>query len=341
MKLFQILSKLNKFEHLLILVMVIFVFKLILNQYSFVNHDNCIHYNLYKTTYFNCDNQGSFYNKSIGEFKIPFNVFHIFYFIKDQIFKSLSKSTLVNQLTMTVLFNEKKLSYSNLMIFKYTGIYHLIVISGMHISILIKIIEKLISMLRINNKVKRIIMLSICVFYLFLIKISFPVLYQVIKLETREIKANELNKLIIIACAMCFINYDNFNVLSFYLTIMIQFILLIFNKNSYIAILVIQLSVNILLFKYTGYFNVFSLFYTFILISIFEKFIFPLVITNFILLKFFVPQFLDNTFRLFIYLCRLLNDNFNPLITNGNFSIYLIIILLLSIIYYGIKYENK
>lgn len=223
------------------------------------------------------------------------------------------------------------------MLFKEVGIYHLIVISGMHVVILIQMLKSGLNMFKIEEKRQKLYILIICCLYLLLIKCTFPVLYQILKL-TIEFKSKNL-KIIFIMLLMILVNYDNFNFLSFILTIIIQIILNNY-KNFNVAIINISFITNILLFKYNQYYNFFCILYTPILIFIFEKYLFKFTLFNFLLGNYF-ENILNYLYQYYFEMCVFFNKNFNYVIYDSKMIFFVILVVIMINYWYFKKYENK
>lgn len=255
------------------------------------------------------------------------------------IFEVLSSNNIANKVTKTLLFNEKQLPKYQLTLFKKIGIYHLIVISGMHIVILMNTIQTALKKINLNKAKHNIILIVVCTFYLLIIKLTFPVLYQVLKLTLKDVNLNKNLKFTICAILMCLINYDNFNVLSYFLTIGIQMIILNFESFD-LALINISLFTNLILYKYNMYFNLLTLLFTPVLILFFEKIFFQLVLLNLVCCHFF-NFLLTNMYINFIHVCMYLNVHFNILIQDWKVIWFFIITIILINCIYLRSYENK
>lgn len=338
MKWSQTFYKSTNLYLLLCICLFLLIFKFLVKNDVCIIYQNHKYYEitLLQTKISNLSKIGSYIEFNNTYLKSNLTLGHYFLIFKINILKMFNDYNLSNQLSMTLLFNEKLLPKNHLNLFKKIGIYHLIVISGMHIVILMEILHKLTN--SFSKKNQNNIIILFCCMYLLIIKITFPVLYQILKLAIKTSKINKNSQILIISLLMLIVNFDNFNYLSYVLTIGIQIIIMNF-KNFNISVINISLFTNLILYKYNNFFNLYSLLFTPFLILIFEKIIFKIVILNFMCLNLF-SNIVIIFYKFFYNICIYCNNNLNILITNKYIIIIsFILVLILNYIYLR-YYEN-
>lgn len=172
-------------------------------------------------------------DSSIKKINHQFSIKTIHYRIKEYIVLKFPKEVSSYISTLTIGSSDT-LDSTNI---DKIGISHLFVISGLHVSIIIMIISKLLKILKINNKIIDYITIIIIGFYVIVTNYLISVIRVFISLILKKITS--LNNLDVISCNFIIILLINpylINLLSFILTYIIAFFMVIYTINIKIHI---------------------------------------------------------------------------------------------------------
>ena len=222
------------------------------------------------------------------------------YLIKDYLVKR-AYSMNNSEYYLTFVLGDKSLLDSNLYErYQNNGIAHLLCISGMHISIFVLLLSKILS----RFKYKNIIIIIFLLFFSFLTSFSSSVLrvviFYILNIINKKYKLyyNPLHILFMTAYLLVIVNpfivYDTGFIYSFVISFGIIYYSLLINGNYLIRLLklsiisfIFSLPITVLL-NYE--LNIMSIFYNIIFVPFVSIFIFPLSIISFII-PFFNPIF--------------------------------------------------
>ena len=273
---------------------------------------------------------------------------NLFYLLKNMVYKRVDKLKAKSYVNALVLGNKNYLDEDELSSIKSNGIMHLFAVSGMHVSLLVGILEKLFK--RFNKIIKSILIISLVFLYAFLVGFSASILRVSIGLvillitDSFKIKIPNIKRLIICLVIMLILNPLYIFDIGFIYSFTLMFFIYLYNINTdnkllsllKLSLLTFCISAPITIYNFYEI-NILSLFINIIFIPIVSFLIFPL---SFITLIF--PIF-DNVllriFEIFFYLNRSINKINIFKVTFGKPSLILIIILYIFI--YLFKYNKK
>ena len=229
-----------------------------------------------------------FYLVEINSIKKIKNNRNIYYFLKQKLINHLNNNAYLN----TFILGDKSYLDSNIKrSYQSNGISHLFAISGMHISLLIIIISKLLSKFKFNEITLFIITTNILIIYLFLVGLSPSILRAVlfyIIFSLNNIKyfyIKPINLFLIVVNISLLINPNYLFDLGYLYSYSISFVLiklsdLIQNSNYFKTILmtsIISFIVSVPITLYNFYeINILSVFYNLIFVPLVSLIIFPL-----------------------------------------------------------------
>ena len=300
-------------------------------------------FNLFNYKYYQ-NNRNIYYRLNVNNFKKIGISNNLIYKIKRIILNRTKEYKSINYLNAFILGDKKDIDTDSL---KALGIVHLFSISGMHISLLVSILDKRIK----NNKIKNILGMLFIYFYYLLIK-SISILRCLLFLTIKkinnyyELNINKYKELIISVFILLIIKPSAIYDLGFYYsTILYSGITLLNNKiktkNKILRNLIISIFVFILSFPlnvYTNFeVNLLSVIYNLIFIPFVSIILFP-----FSLITLFLP-FLDNLLYIIILLFESLisilkNISINIIFIKPSIPLIVLYYLLLFLTLYNKKF---
>jgi competence protein ComEC len=290
-------------------------------------------------------NKKIFYNFTIEDFSYKKSN-NIFYIIKNKLYKSLEKDTKVYEyLNLFILGNKVYLDSDMYNLYLSNGVVHLFAISGMHISLITSILDRI---LRIRKK--RIVITSFLWLYAFLVSFSISILRSVIFyslkyiLDILDIKVN--NKKILFLDAFILLILNPFNILDVGFLYSFSCLIGIFyyckSSNNYIKDLFnVSLVTTIFTIPITATINyeinLFSIINNLIFIPLVTFIIYPLSIITYIF------PFLSNIYNILLNIMEGINQICSnievfkfiiPRLSIGIWFIYYIVIIILKRVKY-------
>lgn len=282
-------------------------------------------------------NKGIFYKLKVKSYKKIDESKNIVIKLKKSIVNKIRNMKSFNYLNAFVLGDKSKIDKNIIDAFKNLGIIHLFSVSGMHISFLLELLDKIYSR---KTKIKQIITILFLTLYYFLIK-SISLLRCLIFLIVKSINTNlnlsikkELLILISILLILLAKPESLFN-MGFYYSVIISSGISIYSsklikiKSKFLKSLIISVIAFLLSFPLNIYFyfevNILSIVCNIIFIPLISIILFPLS-----LITLLIPL-LDNLF------CLLINIFEGTILFFNNYSISLIFIkpsILVIILYY-------
>jgi len=126
-------------------------------------------------------NQKIYHQIKVNDIKVIKKNKKIIYKIKNYLIKRQENLEKTNHYTNSLIFgNNKEIEEEIMESYRNNGISHLFAISGLHISLFIVIISKLLKRIGIKNKTKYIILILFLLFYMFLTNFSMSVMRSAI-----------------------------------------------------------------------------------------------------------------------------------------------------------------
>ena len=223
---------------------------------------------------------------TISDYKIYKNN-NIFYNIKNKVYDRSSKLKSSKYINALLLGNKSLLDRDEINSIKDNGIMHLFAISGMHISILISIINKL--LYKTNKHIKNIFIIIFMFIYAFIVgfpasilRVSLCYLIDYI-LDICNYKITGIKTLHISAFILLIYNPFYIYDLGFLYSYTLMFFLLYFNNKSMLktGLLTFLVSAPITIYNFY-HINILSLFINILAIPIVSLIIFPLTIITYI-----------------------------------------------------------
>ncbi len=237
------------------------------------------------------------------------NSSNIFYTIKNNLINHINKYSTKEYLHTFILGNKDYLSDNTYNIYQDLGTAHLLAISGLHISLFIGILNKILN----RFKYKSIIIFTYLLFYLFITNYAISILrcfiYYILKIINKYLNLNINNIKLLILCFILLIVYNPFNIylLSFQYSFIITFFIMLYKpkKNKLINILNISIIAFLASLPITvnaNYeVNILSIISNIILVPFISYIVYPLSLITFIF------PFLDNIFSIVIYVLENIN----------------------------------
>ena len=238
---------------------------------------------------------------------------NIFYKVKRNIIKRINKID-NPYLNTFILGDNSKLDDNILYSYQVNGISHLFAVSGMHIGLIVLVLEFILYKFKIKNKLVIIIFI---LFYIFLTNYSKSIiraglLYILLLLNKKyKFRLSTLKILILLLCIFLIINPYNLYNISFIFTYLVAIALILNSKlinrfsNYFIKILITSFIAFIVTipFMINNYFsiNILGIILNIIFVPLVSLIIFPLSIIVFI-----IPS-IGNVFNTFIYLLEKLS----------------------------------
>jgi len=238
-------------------------------------------------------------------------IYFLYNYFHERIDKLESKSYIYS----LVLGNKFYIDDDILDTYKSIGIMHVFAVSGMHINVIIEIINKLYN--KENNRRNRITLLIIFLYYLLVRSVSLErvfISYLITHLNKKyDLGISKYYKIVLIIIIMLFINPRYLYLSSFYFTIILSsFLILYSNKlKSIIHVSAISFLVSLPLI---GYFynevNLLSILFNIIFVPIVSILIFPLcILTIFINIVDYPLSIIINLYESIVVLLSSLSIN--------------------------------
>ena len=279
---------------------------------------------------------------------------NIFYKVKRNIIKRINKID-NPYLNTFILGDNSKLDDNILHSYQVNGISHLFAVSGMHIGLIVLILEFILHKFKIKNKL---IIIIFILFYIFLTNYSKSIiraglLYILLLLNKKyKFRLSTLKILILLLCISLIINPYNLYNISFIFTYLVAIALILNSKlinrfsNYFIKILITSFIAFIVTipFMINNYFsiNILGIILNIIFVPLVSLIIFPLSIIVFI-----IPC-MGNVFNIFIYLLEKLSIIFSSIklfqitlchINTFVFTLYYLIIIIVLYMFNKGKYS--
>ena len=269
---------------------------------------------------------------------------NIYYYLKQKLINRLNNNSYLYTFILgdkSYLESDVKRAYQNL------GISHLFAISGMHITLLITIIHKLLNRIKLDEKNLFLITTNILLIYLFLVGLSssivrailFYIIFSLNNIYYFYIKPTNL--FLIVVSISLLINPNYIFDIGYLYSYSISFVLIKISKqlssNNYFKTIfktsIVSLLVSLPITLYNFYeINIFSIFYNLILIPFVSIIVFPLSLIV-VIIKPILPVYVFLT-NILEKLALLLNNiKFGKLIFPRIPIIFYFIYFLLVIIY--------
>lgn len=300
-------------------------------------------YNLfdYKEYY---NRQGIFYRLFMEEVVRVGKSLEINLILKKAIYDRIENLESFPYLNSLILGNKGSLDEDIKDLYTNMGIIHIFSVSGMHLSFLIVIFEKLLK----NNQRKSILLVFVLFIYYQIIgsvSILRSIIYFLLKLINDKLSLNisKVKLLLIMLFLILMINPNNINNIGFYYSVIVSSSIILFSskikkKNQYLLIplLCFFVTIPLNLYLYSSV-NLSSFLFNIIIVPIFSLIIYPMTILTIIF------PFLD---YIYIILTKILE---NLSIYLNTFSLEIILIkpsIFLIVIYYVLmflvyrKYKN-
>ena len=275
--------------------------------------------------------QNIFYTISPIKIEILSKNKNIYYFLKQKIINRFNKNAYLN----TFIIGDKNYIDSNIKkSYQENGISHLFAISGMHITLLVSIIDKILLRLKIKEYIRFKITIFILIIYLLLVGLSPSILrgvlfYFLFKLNNLYyFYIKPVNLFIIIFSISLLINPNYIYDVGFQYSYLISLSLICLSKelksnNYFISLLKVSIisfivSIPITLYNFNQI-NIMSIFYNLIFVPLISIIIFP-----FILIVFIIKP-LEPIYNLLILVLE-------------NLSLYLSKILFGKLVFYKLSY---
>ena len=275
--------------------------------------------------------QNIFYTISPIKIEILSKNKNIYYYLKQKIINRFNKNAYLN----TFIIGDKNYIVSNIKkSYQENGISHLFAISGMHITLLVSIIDKILLRLKIKEYTRFKITIFILIIYLLLVGLSPSILrgvlfYFLFKLNNLYyFYIKPVNLFIIIFSISLLINPNYLYDVGFQYSYLISLSLICLSKelkssNYFISLLKVSIisfivSIPITLYNFNQI-NIMSIFYNLIFVPLISIIIFP--------------------FTLIVFIIKPLEPIYNLLIlVLENLSLYLSKILFGKLVFYKLSY---
>ena len=275
--------------------------------------------------------QNIFYTISPIKIEILSKNKNIYYYLKQKIINRFNKNAYLN----TFIIGDKNYIDSNIKkSYQENGISHLFAISGMHITLLVSIIDKILLRLKIKEYTRFKITIFILIIYLLLVGLSPSILrgvlfYFLFKLNNLYyFYIKQVNLFIIIFSISLLINPNYLYDVGFQYSYLISLSLICLSKelksnNYFISLLKVSIisfivSIPITLYNFNQI-NIMSIFYNLIFVPLISIIIFP--------------------FTLIVFIIKPLEPIYNLLIlVLENLSLYLSKILFGKLVFYKLSY---
>ena len=275
--------------------------------------------------------QNIFYTISPIKIEILSKNKNIYYYLKQKIINRFNKNAYLN----TFIIGDKNYIDSNIKkSYQENGISHLFAISGMHITLLVSIIDKILLRLKIKEYTRFKITIFILTIYLLLVGLSPSILrgvlfYFLFKLNNLYyFYIKQVNLFIIIFSISLLINPNYLYDVGFQYSYLISLSLICLSKelksnNYFISLLKVSIisfivSIPITLYNFNQI-NIMSIFYNLIFVPLISIIIFP--------------------FTLIVFIIKPLEPIYNLLIlVLENLSLYLSKILFGKLVFYKLSY---
>lgn len=287
-------------------------------------------------------------SKSINKVK---NNTNILYSLKQKVIDRINNLKYSKSYVYSFIMGDTNyISDEELEDYRNIGISHLFAISGMHISLIIMLLSKL--LLRTNKHIKFIIISIILAIYLFIIDFYITAiraclftLFLTLNKNTNKIFTS-IEIVIIVFLLLVIYNPNNIYNMGLQISIIVSFFLVLFSKNinnktnklkkllniSYISFI----STLPIMIYYFNTVNILSIFINILFVPLVSYILFPLCIVTFIL-----PIF-DYILYLLFNLFYLLSNNLNNInflkLSFSNMSIFICVIYYFVLLLY---YKNK
>ena len=237
------------------------------------------------------------------------------YFLYNYFHQRIDKLESKSYIYSLVLGNKFYIDDDILDTYKSIGIMHVFAVSGMHINVIIEIINKLYN--KENNRRNRITLLIIFLYYLLVRSVSLErvfISYLITHLNKKyELGIGKLYKIILIIMIMLIINPRYLYLSSFYFTIILSSFLILYSAKLKNIIHVSMLSFLVSL-PLLGYFynevNILSILFNIIFVPVVSTIIFPLsILTIFINVLDYPLSIIINIYESIIVLLSSLSIN--------------------------------
>ena len=282
-------------------------------------------------------------NPTIKEIKKSFSIHSFNYFLNHYIEKHFNNKTSKYLKTLTI-GNDDLLDTTNI---SKIGISHLFVISGLHMNIIVLILDKLLSLLKVKSNTRKIIVLVFTFIYIFITDFMISIMRVWLTLFLKFLFKNKLSNIDIISINMILVLILNpFYIyqLSFILTYLISFFMLIYqdvihlknrflNKllNIFCLTLIIQFLTLPITISINPDFNLVS-----VLVNPFFIYFVSYLFLPFSFLTFFIP-YLEVVYQYLVVIFEYLVDFSSNIeflsIPLGNINIYFKVIYYLFFYY--------
>ena len=309
-----------------------------LSEFSSNSNFNLFNYKYYQ------NNRNIYYNLNLNNYKKVGISNNLIYKIKRNILNRTKNLKSSNYLNAFILGYKNEIDIDSL---KDLGIIHLFSVSGMHISLLVNIIDKRLR----NNKKKNILGMSFIYFYYLLIK-SVSVLRCFVFLIIKKInnyydlRINKYKELIISIFILLIIKPNAIYDIGFYYSVILYCGISLLNnklktKNKILKNLIMSIYVFILSFPlniYTNFeVNILSIIYNLLFIPFVSIILFPLSIITFLL------PFLDSLLYMIIILFEFLisilkNISINIIFIKPSIFVIILYYLLIFLIIYNKRF---
>ncbi|MEJ6348353.1 DNA internalization-related competence protein ComEC/Rec2 [Holzapfeliella sp. He02] len=226
--------------------------------------------------------------KSTGLSLGPFKIIHQFRFELKKFYQQLPEP--LNMLGFQLILGEKFADLSYDETFKKLGIIHIISISGLHVQVIAKILEKLLYLLRIRRRYTKLVTAMVLIIFVFigneqvgLVRAVISYLVSLVLHYLFKVKLNPLDQLGLGFSCHSLINPLMITTVGGQLSYFLVLILILTQKMTVLkqSIYLTITSLPILLFYFYSY-NIFTSFYNFIAIPLFDYLILPVVLLSFL-----------------------------------------------------------
>ena len=308
--------------------------------------DSFNNYNIFNYSHFQYFNN-IFYNIKITSFDLLGNSSSVIYKLKNIILNRINNLKCFPYINGFLLGNKEYISDNVIKSFQINGILHLFAVSGMHLSILVSFINKIIKK---DNYIKFFLFMFVFLFFFLLIKsvsLLRAILFCFMNFINKKIKL-DLNKYQIILLVFSFLIFYNpwyiFSI-SFWYSIVVGSGLFLFSdeinkKKGYLKKLLLISSFSFLFSFPITIYNFFEINLVSIIANLFFVPFVSFVLYPFCIIALFFP-WLDNI----LYMIILLFENFSLYFSNFQFNLILmkppLVILLLYYVVIFLSFKKK